>query len=297
MAKKSKYWMQAPLPFTGQKRQWIATLDNELDNIDLSGVDTIVDLFGGSGLMSRFMKDKFPDKKVIYNDYENYRERIRRIPETNVVLEKLRVILDESGIAMNARITDENVRDQIYEVVKDVYDWRTIFANIFFSGPTPLPRTDKRYYNRVVKNNYKEAMEYFDGLEIVSCDYQELIKQYNGDNVLYICDPPYLMTDNDSYKKNNEWKLTDYLEIIRLISINSNSFIYFTCEKTGIIEFIDWLELNFGIKLVKGKSKILGKTSGINYNAKNNDQCLISYNKAVDNNKPEKQELEQLTLF
>lgn len=297
MAKKSKYWMQAPLPFTGQKRNWISILDNELDNIDLSGVDTIVDLFGGSGLMSRFMKDKFPDKKVIYNDYENYRERIRRIPETNVVLEKLRVILDESGIAINARITDENVRDQIYEVVKDVYDWRTIYANIFFSGPTPPSRTDKRYYNRVVKNNYKEAMEYIDGLEIVSCDYQELIKQYNGDNVLYICDPPYLMTDNDSYKKNNEWKLTDYLEIIRRTSINSNNFIYFTSEKTGLIEFIDWLELNLGIKLVKGKSKILGKTSGINYNAKNNDQCLISYNKAVDNNKPEKQELEQSTLF
>ena len=43
--------------------------------------------------MSRFMKDKFPDKKVIYNDYENYSERIRHIPETNAALEKLRVIL------------------------------------------------------------------------------------------------------------------------------------------------------------------------------------------------------------
>lgn len=247
--------------------------------------------------MSRFMKDKFPDKKVIYNDYENYSERIRRIPETNAVIEKLRVILDESGIAMNARIKDENVRDQIYDTIKDMYDWRTIHSSIFFSGPTPPPRTDKRYWNRVVKNNYKEAMEYLDGLEIVSCDYQELIKECNGDNVLYICDPPYLMTDNDSYKKNNEWKLTDYLEIIRLISVNANNFIYFTSEKTGIIEFIDWLELNFGIKLIKGESKILNKTTSINYNSKNNDQCLISYNKVVDNNEPEKQELEQLTLF
>ena len=44
--------------------------------------------------MSRFMKDKFPDKKVIYNDYENYSERIRHIPETNAALEKLRVILE-----------------------------------------------------------------------------------------------------------------------------------------------------------------------------------------------------------
>lgn len=41
MAKKSKYWKQAPLPFTGQKRYWISILDNELDKIDLSGIDTI----------------------------------------------------------------------------------------------------------------------------------------------------------------------------------------------------------------------------------------------------------------
>lgn len=123
---KNKYWKQAPLPFTGQKRKWITILDSELDKIDLSGVDTIVDLFGGSGLMSRFMKDKYPDKKVIYNDYENYRERLRRIPETNAILEKLIVIFADNEIERNAKVLDENVKDQIYEVVKDAYDWRTI---------------------------------------------------------------------------------------------------------------------------------------------------------------------------
>lgn len=288
MAKKNKYWTSAPLPFTGQKRNWISILDNELDKIDLSGVDKIVDLFGGSGLMSRFLKDKYPDKKVIYNDYENYCERIRRIPETNAVLEKLRVIFDEHQIPKNAKILDENIKDQIYELIKDVYDWRTIFTNVFFGGPTPPPRTDRRYYNHVVKNNYKEAMDYLDGLEIVSCDYQELIKQYNGDNVMYICDPPYLMTDNDSYKKNNEWKLVDYLEIIRLISNNSNNFIYFTNEKTGLIVFIEWMNNNFGVRLLKKESKLLNTTTGINYGARNYEQCLISYDKA---------EVEQLTLF
>lgn len=294
MGNKSKYWTKAPLPFTGQKKNWIKTLDSELDNIDLSGIDTIVDLFGGSGLMSRFMKDKFPDKKVIYNDYENYTERIRRIPETNVILEKLRVIFKDNGIEPNAKVLDENVKDQIYEVVKDAYDWRTIFANIFFSGPTPTPRTDRRYYNRVVKNNYAEANDYLDGLEILSCDYQELIKQYNGDNVMYICDPPYLMTDNDSYKKEAEWKLTEYLDIIRLTNENSSAFIYFTSEKSGLTDFINWMEQHYEIKMFKKECKLLNRVSGINYAAVNYDQCLISYNKAVDNNE---QELEQLTLF
>ena len=86
-------------------------------------------------------------------------------------------------------------------------------------------------------------MEYLDGLEIVSCDYQELMKQYNGDNVMYICDPPYLMTDNESYQKKAEWKLTEYLEIIRLTNNNSNNFIYFTNKKTGLIDFIKQLTL------------------------------------------------------
>ena len=292
MAKKNKNWTGAPLPFTGQKRNWLNVIDEELDQVDLTGIDTIVDLFGGSGVMSRFMKDKYPDKKVIYNDYENFSERVRRIPETNAVIEKLRVILQDNGIERDEKVWDENVIDQIYEVVKDVYDWRTIYPSIFFSRPTPPPRTYKQYYNRVVKNNYKEAMEYFDGLEVVSCDYKELIKQYNGDNVLYVCDPPYLMTDNDSYKKEAEWKLTEYLEIIRLINDNSGACIYFTNEKTGLIDFINWMANNFGINLTKQNSKLLKRRFGINKDAINEEQCLLSYNKAIDNKEPQ-----QLTLF
>lgn len=52
------------------------------------------------------------------------------------------------------------------------------------------------------------------------------------------------------------------------------------------------MDNNFGIKLLKTESKLLNKTTDINKGAKNYDQCLISYNKAVENNEPE-----QLTLF
>lgn len=47
--------------------------------------------------MSRFMKDKFPDKKVVYNDYENYSERIRRIPETNIILKNNKLRVDKEN--------------------------------------------------------------------------------------------------------------------------------------------------------------------------------------------------------
>jgi len=71
---KPKKYIQAPLPlpFQGQKRNFL-TQFSELIN-ELPDDSTIVDLFGGSGLLSHTAKQLKPTTKVVYNDFDNYTE-------------------------------------------------------------------------------------------------------------------------------------------------------------------------------------------------------------------------------
>jgi len=95
--------MSAPLPFVGQKRNFARPFIKVLEQYP-DGT-TFVDLFGGSGLLSHIAKHQKPHSKVVYNDYDNYRERLVRIPETNELLAKLREIT--AGIPRKSPIMGE----------------------------------------------------------------------------------------------------------------------------------------------------------------------------------------------
>lgn len=55
---------------------------------------------------------------------------------------------------------------------------------------------------------------------------------------LYLIDPPYLSTDCSSYN-NSYWKLSDYLDVLRVLE--SSNYVYFTSDKSSIVELCDWL--------------------------------------------------------
>ena len=69
-----KVYNSAPLPFMGQKRRFVKDFKKVLKST--SCITTIVDLFGGSGLLSHVAKSVLPQVRVIYNDYDGYSERI-----------------------------------------------------------------------------------------------------------------------------------------------------------------------------------------------------------------------------
>ena len=73
-AMKKCYYSQAPLPFVGQKRMFASEFRKVLKRF--SDRTVFVDLFGGSGLLSHITKRERPDATVIYNDHDNYRERL-----------------------------------------------------------------------------------------------------------------------------------------------------------------------------------------------------------------------------
>ena len=79
-----KEFIQAPLPFQGQKRNFLKAFKDK---------DIFVDLFGGSGLLSHTIKQMRPEATVIFNDYDWYITRLQNIDKTNRLLAKIRNVM------------------------------------------------------------------------------------------------------------------------------------------------------------------------------------------------------------
>ena len=96
METKKKIFTTAPLPFMGQKRKFLKQFKPALKGY--SATATYVDLFGGSGLLSHTVKAIYPESRVIYNDFDNYCQRLENIDKTNQLIRDLRVILNLNSI-------------------------------------------------------------------------------------------------------------------------------------------------------------------------------------------------------
>lgn len=88
--KTEKILKTAPLPFQGLKRIFLRHFQEAVEFFP--DATTFVDLFGGSGLLSHTVKRLRPDARVIYNDYDNFQQRLENIPRTNALLAKFREI-------------------------------------------------------------------------------------------------------------------------------------------------------------------------------------------------------------
>ena len=124
-------YVQAPLPFQGQKRRFLKPFKASLKGF--SPTATYVDLFGGSGLLSHTVKQMYPDAKVVYNDFDNYSERIANVDKTNALLSDLRVITSKNE-NRKERLSDELHSEIIarIEVEKGFIDWVTLSSNLLF---------------------------------------------------------------------------------------------------------------------------------------------------------------------
>ncbi|WP_373730777.1 DNA adenine methylase [Bacteroides heparinolyticus] len=238
-----KNYTQAPLPFMGQKRRFIKEFKKVLAGY--SDDIVVVDLFGGSGLLSHVAKKEKPKAKVIYNDYDGYHKRIADIPRTNALLSEIRAITE--GLPKDKMVPNEK-KEEILNVIRreeinGTIDYITLSASLLFSMKYATNFTElskETFYNNVRKAPY-DANGYLDGLTIVCKDYKELFFEYKDvDDVLFLIDPPYLSTEVGTY--NMTWKLADYLDVLTILQ--GANYVYFTSNKSQIIELCEWLGEN-----------------------------------------------------
>jgi len=92
------------------------------------------------------------------------------------------------------------------------------------------------------------AKGYLEGVEIVRKDAMELIKEFDGQEVVLVLDPPYLQTDKAGYKCF--WGLRDFLKLIRLVR---EPFMLFSSENSDILPYVDD-RIECGDEVFKGYS-------------------------------------------
>lgn len=233
---------QAPLPFIGQKRMFLNQFKTVLnDNIPDDGEGwTIIDAFGGSGLLSHVAKQIKPKATVIYNDFDEYAERLANIDDINRLRRLIHPLL--AGQPKQKRL-NKAIKTQIVEVIKDFDGYinvHVLCSWLLFSGQQ-IQSLDELFahdfWHCLRQSDYPNADGYLDGLTIVKESFHTLLPKYQGDpKALFVLDPPYLCTQQASYGQERYFDLVDFL---RLIHLTRPPYIFFSSTKSEFIRFID----------------------------------------------------------
>lgn len=269
----NKVYKTAPLPFQGQKRRFISAFGIAMKELKTKQeVSIIVDLFGGSGLLSHTAKRIFPNAQVIYNDFDNYSDRIKNIANTNRLLADLRYILKDCP---REKKVQNEVSTTIFERIeiegsKGYLDYITLSSSLLFSASYVLSLEELKkqtLYNNIKASDYPLADDYLLGLDIVTCDYRELYDKYKDEaGVLFLVDPPYLSTDTKTYNSDKYWKLRDYLDVLNVLA--GTNYFFFTSNKSSLIELCEWFADNrnignpFNNSVLNTQNITLNKTAG-----------------------------------
>jgi len=128
----------APLPFQGQKRNFIKHFRELIkDEFRAHRNGVFIDAFGGSGLLSHNIKQIYPNARVIYNDYDNYSERLANIETTNEILQAIEPITKK--YKKDEKVSGED-REKIIKIIDEYIkrgyfiDWTTLSSKLLFGG-------------------------------------------------------------------------------------------------------------------------------------------------------------------
>lgn len=270
-----KIYKSAPLPFQGQKRAFVRDFSEVVNGLE--GVRIVVDLFGGSGILSHTVKRLRPDIKVIYNDYDRFNDRIANIATTNEILAIIRELM--YGVVRDKRVP-EDVKAHVLARIKEYVDagryvdYVTLGSSVLFSGKWVTCYGDlarHTWYNCVRLSDYM-VDGYLDDLIIVSEDYRGLWSRYKDEpGVVFILDPPYLSTDVAQYECY--WRLADYLDVLKVLE--GSRYIYFTSGKSQVLELCEWMRGNPNIGDVFSGARMMSHDNNINYGTVYKDIMMI----------------------
>ena len=192
------YYTSAPLPFQGQKRNFAKKFAEVLGEFPDDAI--YLDLFGGSGLLSHITKRIKPEARVIWNDHDDYYGRFMKLDQTNEILERCNEFL--KLYRKDEKISQPH-REEILKIISEYEnpDFISLSSRLLFSGQYAhsFAELSKKTFFSASNNAslFLKIGDFFDGIERASCDYSELYETHKEENIVLICDPPYLQTDRN----------------------------------------------------------------------------------------------------
>ena len=235
-----------PLPFQGNKTNRI---DSFIEHINsLPNNLTFIDLFGGSCYLSYVIHKLKPNAKIICNDFDDYRERLKNVNITNELLSAIKLINPEKeqGSKYNPK-EREQIKQLLLEYGREHWlDIITLSNALCFSSmrATNIDQLLSRfYYNRIPQKPYNVDwyLKDLEGIEFVQKDWKKLYEEYKDkENICFIADPPYFNTDQGSYQ--NKWTFSESLKTLNILT--QEHFVYYSSNKSLILPLLEYLNNN-----------------------------------------------------
>ena len=256
--------IKPPLPFVGHKGKWGNILEQIALRLPKGCI--VLDVFGGSGICSHYFKQARPDLTVIWNDFDDYRQRLDHAHETERLRLDLAEKLGTAGSKGSAIRPLSPAEQDILFTTFDMYqkeygfvDYDTLSRWLFlYSHKTNKLIHAKpgsmKLYNRlpVVPVRVDACRNWLSGVERVRFQFHGMESCFDlGDASLKLCnhvadqdvflifDPPYLSTTCNDYRNRDAlFILKDILDCCRqlpfiLFGDSSISFWYEAILKGG----------------------------------------------------------------
>lgn len=240
-----KIYNSAPLPFVGQKRNFLKhfrALINQ--HIPDDGENwTIVDVFGGSGLLAHNAKCLKPKATVIYNDYDGYVQRLKNIHDINRLRQILLDIL--KALPQGSKLSNDN-KTIILQAINEFdgyIDVRSVSTWLLFSAKQISninELSQHTMYNNIRLSDYKTADDYLHGLEITSQSFDKLLPQYyHQPNTLLLLDPPYICTQQQAYALSKYFGMVKFLTLMKMVR---PPYIFFSSTRSELLDYMDYIK-------------------------------------------------------
>ena len=233
--------------------------DELLDLLVKSKCKTLVEVFGGSGVVSMYApRDVF--KNIIYNDKDSLLtnffmvlkdradelvKKLALIPFSREIFEKYTKMLETGEI---------HKLDPVEKAVATFYITRASMWGVDDSFAIDVSRFIPEY-----------AKMWAD-VTIENMDFRDLIKKYDRENTVFYCDPPFLSTSD--IKRDNYYRFAftdkDMKDLLNTLSGIRGKFTLKLPEDHLEIRYIrEWIEKNsYNVKTVKhfkSMVKVIGK--------------------------------------
>ncbi len=278
---KPKRYKQAPLPFVGQKRFFLTHFRQILDEYIKGDGEgwTIVDVFGGSGLLSNNAKHCKPKARVIYNDFDGYRDRLQYIDDSNRLRKLLYAVLKDEP----KRKLDKPIIAKVKAIIDEFdgfIDIRALSTWLLFAGKVASD-IDGLFkftlYNNIRKSDYPPADGYLTGVEVVCQSYNELLPQFvNQPKTLLLLDPPYICTEQGAYSSDKYFGMVQFLTLMQFVR---PPYIFFSSTRSELLDYLEFTKTHkvedwqrFG-----GEFNKISFNSTINHSSRYEDNLIYNF--------------------